>query len=79
MFLHQKALRAAPTPTWVTEKAWQHSVVLCQDEKGREIDGEVVVVVALWFPIQASSGGAQSGWWRQFLPGDPSQSQDILS
>ena len=67
------------TPSWVAEKAQQLSVVLCQEKKRRETDVEVVVVVALWFPIWTSSAGAQSCWWCQSLLGDPSQSQDILS
>lgn len=65
------------TPSWVAEKAQQLSVLLCQEKKGRETDANVVSVVALWFPLQISSAGAQSCWWCQSLHSDPSQSQDI--
>lgn len=70
-FLTKKHSEQQLTPSWVAEKAQQLSVALCQEKKGRETDVEVVAVVALWFPIQTSSGGAQSCWWSQSLPGDP--------
>lgn len=59
-FLPKKKPEQQLTPSWVTEKVQQLSVVLCQEKKGRETDVEVVMVVALWFPIQTSSAGAQS-------------------
>lgn len=70
-FLHQKTLIEASHSFLVAEKAQQHSVVLCQEKKGRENNLEVVVV-ALWFPVQTSSAGAQSCWWCPSLLGDPS-------